>query len=165
MHSPFVIVLASALENDVPWSERFHHDYYGDFPPIPQLSLYLTRPLTYISQQWVPCILYVGYHNWWGSCEMMRTIIKTRRVETGLFFSSVANFDWLIFHEMRLEHFYKSIVENLFFKIPIHLKRPTYYWSECCKNFTEPVCLDSRQIRWKAILYWLIRKPEMLHSN
>ena len=96
MHSPFVIVLASALENDVPWSERFHHDYYGDFPPIPQLSLYLTRPLTYISQQWVPCILYVGYHNWWGSCEMMRTIIKTRRVETGLFFSSVANFDWLI---------------------------------------------------------------------
>ena len=82
---------------------------------------------------------------------MMRTIIKTRRVETGLFFSSVANFDWLIFLEMRLEHFYKSIVENLFFKTLIHSKMPTYFWSDCRENFYRTSL--SRQIRWKAILY------------
>ena len=59
MHNPFVIVLASALENLLLLSsEHFHHnyihilhtcDYYGDFPPILQQNLYLTArgPLLY----------------------------------------------------------------------------------------------------------------------
>ena len=157
MHSPFVIVLASALENDVPWSERFHHDYYGDFPPIPQLSLYLTRPLTYISQQWVPCILYVGYHNWWGSCEMMQTIIKTRCVETGvtgLFLGSVANFVYLIFLEI-----------CIFFKKKVQLRKALSNYKFIQKGKRTLVGLSqnfyrtssSRQIRWKTILYGLIK--------
>ena len=73
---------------------------------------------------------------------MMRTIIKIRCVETGLFFSSVANLDWLIFLEMRLEHVYKSIVENLFSKYQSIQKEPTYFWSDCRRTFIEPVCLD-----------------------
>ena len=54
MHNPFVIVLASALENlllsyYVRTFPSYTYDYYGDFPPILQQNLYLTArgPLLY----------------------------------------------------------------------------------------------------------------------
>ena len=67
MHNPFVIVLASALENlllsyYVRTFPSYTYDYYGDFPPIPQLNLYLTRgPLLYNVSSTIQstCLLYV----------------------------------------------------------------------------------------------------------
>ena len=79
---------------------------------------------------------------------MMRTIIKTRRVETGLFFSSVANFDWLIFHEMRLEHFFKW---KTFFQNTNPFEKTNVLLVRMLQKFYRTSL--SRQIRWKAILY------------
>ena len=85
---------------------------------------------------------------------MMRTIIKTRRVETGPFFSSVADFDGLIFLEM--EFFSKQEVNfrkpfsnnNSFKKTNVLL---VGLLQKCFKTSS------SRQIRWKTVFYGLIK--------